>query len=235
MKRGRSHALSPRLMAAADLALGEEAVIDVGTDHAALPIYLAENRYVSRIIATEIGAGPMSRARCNVEKAGLREKIRLVQCDGLSAFDGSEAGCIIICGMGADTIVDILRASDFVKDLRHRLILQPMSKAEKLRLFLYREKIAICTERLISDGGRLYVCIEARGHECADNAANSIFASSRLLSDPHFPEYADRVIGRLAKIKNRPSPWDGRYEGRNVDEEIKKLTDMRTRWENCRR
>jgi tRNA A22 N-methylase len=76
--------LGERLQAVADFAAGCEIVIDIGTDHGYLPIYLVTEKLVSRAIATDIMPGPLMHARKNVARYGLSNEINLVQCPGLT-------------------------------------------------------------------------------------------------------------------------------------------------------
>lgn len=63
MKCGEILKLTDRLMTIAELCKGSDAVIDVGCDHAKLPIYLIENNIVNRAIATDIRQGPVDNAQ----------------------------------------------------------------------------------------------------------------------------------------------------------------------------
>ncbi len=58
-------------------------MIDVGTDHGYLPVFLAQHGYPGALLASDIGEGPLSAARRSAEAAGLGERIRFLLCDGL--------------------------------------------------------------------------------------------------------------------------------------------------------
>jgi tRNA A22 N-methylase len=78
--------LGERLQAVADFAIGFDIVIDIGTDHGYLPIYLLTNKMVKHAIATDIMSGPLLQAKKNLDRYGLSDKINLVQCDGIPEF-----------------------------------------------------------------------------------------------------------------------------------------------------
>ena len=59
--------LSKRLQAAADFVTEGSRVADIGTDHGFLPIYLVQSGKCRRIIAMDIKAGPLERAREHIE------------------------------------------------------------------------------------------------------------------------------------------------------------------------
>lgn len=69
--------LSKRLQAAADFVTEGSRVADIGTDHGFLPIYLVQSGKCRRIIAMDIKAGPLERAREHIAAAGLAAASKL--------------------------------------------------------------------------------------------------------------------------------------------------------------
>ena len=136
-------------------------VADIGTDHAFLPIALIENKIAKKVIACDIGEGPLSVARANVQKSGL-SGIELRLSDGLREILPNEADVVTIAGMGGDLIVRILNDAPWLKTARTRLILQPMSSADSLRNFLAENGLSVLSERAVRDTGRLYTVITAQ-------------------------------------------------------------------------
>ena len=63
--------LSLRLLKIASLVPKGARPVDVGSDHAYLPVYLVQNGIVKEAYATDVNEGPILRARANIEKAGL--------------------------------------------------------------------------------------------------------------------------------------------------------------------
>ncbi|MDR0983401.1 MAG: class I SAM-dependent methyltransferase [Ruminococcus sp.] len=76
--------LGERLQAVADFVTNFDIVIDIGTDHGYLPIYLLMNKKVKLAFATDIMKGPLLQAEKNIAKYKLSDKINLVQCGGLT-------------------------------------------------------------------------------------------------------------------------------------------------------
>ena len=147
--------LPGRLAAVASFVREGAYLADIGTDHAYLPIFLAERGRISYAVASDIRPGPLSRAEENIRMAGLSERIQTIQTDGLSGLERYPLTDIVIAGMGGMEIAAILAAAPFIKRTRPRLILQPMQHIPELRDFLARgwntEK-----ETQTTDGGRLY-------------------------------------------------------------------------------
>ena len=153
--------LNPRLAAAAELVRPGRVAADIGTDHAYLPVYLVTCGRCPECVAGEIGAGPLRNARRTVEAYGLSGQISLVLSDGLENAALRAADDIIIAGMGGEMIAAILARAPYLKDARYRLILQPMTRAEEVHLFLAANGFSIIQERAITDGGKVYLVLAA--------------------------------------------------------------------------
>lgn len=67
--------LSPRLMAIVSLCSESECYADIGTDHAFIPIYLAQKNLNSKIYASDLRKGPIEIAKANAQSYGLSERI----------------------------------------------------------------------------------------------------------------------------------------------------------------
>ena len=151
---------------------GGRLVADIGTDHAYLPIYLCEQRRLSPVtakngetlcaIAADINKGPVERADQHIAEARLTQYIKTLQTDGLTGLDAFDPADIIIFGMGGELIASILAAAPWAHTAGKRLILQPMTHAEKLREYLLKTGFAIIGETLSREGDRIYqtICAE---------------------------------------------------------------------------
>lgn len=128
--------LDARLFAVAAEVRDGAYLADVGTDHAYLPIYLAEAGRIANAIASDIRSGPLAIAEKNIRAAGLSEVIEVKLADGLCGMEAYPVTDIVIAGMGGQMIASILEAAPFVKETRPRLILQPMQNIPELRTYL---------------------------------------------------------------------------------------------------
>ena len=157
--------LDARLASAAGYVRQGAVFADIGTDHAYLPIYLLQNGKISSAIAADIAKGPLSKAMENAKDFGLQDKISFFLTDGLSGLSSLSVTDIAICGMGGEMIASIIENAPFVKDKSIRLILQPMSKSEILRGYLFENGFCILEEKLCSVGSHTYSCICAEYDE----------------------------------------------------------------------
>jgi tRNA (adenine22-N1)-methyltransferase len=174
--------LTPRLAAAASFVRPDSLLLDVGTDHAYLPIHLCEQGRRSPSVASDINEGPVERATAHVAMSGLSDRITVVRTDGLTGLDrladDTRPLDVVICGMGGELIASILSAAPWIKRSGTRLILQPMTHSEKLREYLLSSGFAPVAERLCAEphpkgGERIYqiICAEYTPH--ADTPAYS--------------------------------------------------------------
>ena len=160
-------------------------MIDVGTDHAYLPVAMAQRGYRGNLLASDIGEGPLAVARRHAEEAEVGERIRFLCCDGLDLCPPDDVDCIVIAGMGGDTITGILDRGEFCMDTRYLLVLQPMTRAEVLRYWLVYNEFEICSEELVEDAGTLYQLLIARfGGETKLTDAELFAGKASLAKDP---------------------------------------------------
>ena len=136
-------------------------VIDVGTDHAYLPIALIREGLSSAALACDINEGPIASARENIAAAGLSEKIGTLLTDGLHGTEEFHADDVMIFGMGGELIARILSEAVWVKNERVGLILQPMSRALAVRRYLAGNGFEIVGEALTYED-KFYQTIAAR-------------------------------------------------------------------------
>jgi len=186
--------LQPRLCAIA-LCVPEGArLTDVGTDHGYLPLWLLREGRIASAIATDIGALPLQHARRSAELAGIVLDLRM--CDGLAAVGPEETDCVVIAGMGGETIIHILSAAPWTKD-GVILLLQPMTKAELLRKWLSENGYRIVSERLVLDKGILYPIITAVGGEMERLSEAQAYLGLAGADDPLYEDYRRHLIGKL--------------------------------------
>lgn len=148
--------LSKRLQAIADFVPKGSRVIDVGTDHAYIPIYLMKQGIAASCLATDIRKGPLEKAQKNLKANGI-DSIQLMQTNGLEGITKDEGDLVIISGMGGYLIKEILERGERFK----RLILQPQQDSIVVRKFLHEQGYVIIDEDFIKDEDKYYTIIVA--------------------------------------------------------------------------
>ncbi len=154
--------LGGRLRLCASMVRPGAALADVGTDHAYLPIWLAKQGLISRAIAADIKLGPLQKAQINMGRYQVRNLVSARLSDGLDSIFPSEVNDIVIAGMGGEMIIRIIAAASWLKDEQKHLILQPMTSAEQLRVFLAEQGFVILAEQAVTEEGRVYSVILAQ-------------------------------------------------------------------------
>lgn len=148
----------PRLEAVAALVPPCHTLVDVGTDHAYLPVLLLQQGKIQTAIAGDVVPGPCEAARHTVRSFHLEDRISVRQGSGLTVVQPGEVEAAVMAGMGAETMLQILGDSPEIwqhPDFRH-LILQPMSDSERIRHWAEENGWAILQEELVREGERLY-------------------------------------------------------------------------------
>lgn len=133
----------------------KDKVLDIGTDHALLPIYLVKNDLVELVDASDISSSVLKNAHDNLVRFDLVDRINLYLSDGLKNIDISKYNTLVICGMGFYTIRDILRNAD-LKTI-NKMVIQANNHHSDLRRFLVSNGFKITNELWIFDQGVDYL------------------------------------------------------------------------------
>jgi len=152
--------LSARLAAVASFVSAGESVADIGADHGYLPIYLVKEGISPFAILTDVQEGPLEKTRISVGKALSRDSkeaglISLRLGAGLSVLEKDEVDAVVIAGMGGETIISILSADPDKTKSFGKYILQPRTKVQELKNWLFNEGWEIKAETKADEKGRL--------------------------------------------------------------------------------
>lgn len=156
MSRNSLFSLGERLSLCASMVRPGAALADIGTDHAYLPVWLAKQGLISKAIAADVRVGPLRRAMANIRRYQVEDTVSARLSDGLDAIFPWEADDIVVAGMGGETMIEILSGAPWLKEADKRLILQPMTSAESLRIYLAEQGFSVLREQAVQEDGRVY-------------------------------------------------------------------------------
>lgn len=197
--------LSKRLKFIADKIDKCSCIADIGTDHGYIPIYAVKNNTCKRAIATDINIEPVKKAKLNVKYEKLNDLVQVRHGAGLEPIVLGEADTLVIAGMGANLMCDILKA-DIEKVKKFKcMVLQPAQNPEVLREYLYNNKYEIIEEDLCLDGGVIYELFKVRYDEkslnCDFHKINYEISPYILKrNNPLMKEYLNEKIKKSEKI-----------------------------------
>lgn len=192
--------ISKRLELVASFVPQGAILLDVGSDHAYLPIDLVERGQINSAIAGEVVEGPYQSAVKNVEAHGLKEKIQVRLANGLAAFEESDQVSVItIAGMGGRLIARILEEGlDKLANVK-RLILQPNNREDDLRIWLQDNGFQIVAESILEETGKFYEILVVETGQMKLSASDVRFGP--FLSKEVSPVFVQKWQKEAAKLE----------------------------------
>lgn len=192
--------ISKRLELVASFVPQGAVLLDVGSDHAYLPIELVEKGKIERAIAGEVVEGPYQSAVKNVESHGLKEKIQVRLANGLAAFEEEDQVSVItIAGMGGRLIATILEEGLDKLASVERLILQPNNREDDLRIWLQDHGFLIVAESILEEAGKFYEILVVEAGQMKLSASDVRFGP--FLSKEVSPVFVQKWQKEAAKLE----------------------------------
>ena len=192
--------ISKRLELVASFVPQGSILLDVGSDHAYLPIELVERGQIEAAIAGEVVDGPYQSAVKNVEAHGLKEKIQVRLANGLAAFEEADhVSVITIAGMGGRLIATILEEGLDKLASVERLILQPNNREDDLRICLQDHGFQIVAESILEEAGKFYEILVVEAGEMYLSASDLRFGP--FLSKEISPVFVQKWQKEVAKLE----------------------------------
>lgn len=184
--------LSRRLQAVVDMVTPGNRVADIGCDHAYTTIYLLTNNISPYVVAMDINQGPLDRAKENVKRFGVEDKVSIRKSDGLVMLNPEEVDTILIAGMGGRLMLQILTSYISIMDTSVKeLVLQPQSDIHIVRRTLTDLGFFIINEDMLKEDGKYYVIMKLKSDTGNINTADKL-----LLKEEHY------YFGRLLLEEN---------------------------------
>lgn len=152
--------LNKKLEAIAALIEYNSTILDVGTDHAYLPIYLSQKKRCKKIYASDISSKVLEGAKKNLDKYKI-DDVTLFLSDGLDNIN-VKYDTLVIAGMGTDTILKIING----RELPKKIILSSNNHQDRLRKYMNEIGYSIKEENIVKENNKFYDIISyIKGNE----------------------------------------------------------------------
>ena len=153
--------IGKRLERIKEMCKGSHVLADIGCDHAYLPLSLVKDKIIDYAYAIDNKIEPLNQAKKNIEKEGLSSQIETILSDGLINLSDKEFDTVVMAGLGAITIIEIMGKSlDLFKD--KTLILEANKGSKELRKFLMDNSYIIIDEDIIEEANHFYEIIKTK-------------------------------------------------------------------------
>lgn len=162
-----------RIKALASLVEQNQKVIDIGTDHAYLPIYLYKTNITSSIVGSDTSDNVLKYSLKNLEKFNLSDKIKLIKSDGFTNIT-ENFDVAVIAGMGFTTIKKIINNDN----IPNTLIIQSNNDHHNLRKYMLENNYKIDKEITLKDNNHYYVIIRYIKGKDSLNETELLFGKS---------------------------------------------------------
>lgn len=167
-------------------------VLDIGTDHAYLPIYLYKNNITKSIVGSDISKNALEYAKTNLVKYGLENKIKLIVSDGFKNINET-FDIAIISGVGTQTIKKIL---DY-NNLPNKLIISSHKDVLELRKHMQNIGYKIIDEKIVYENEKYYDLIKyEKGYDNLDEYSLFVGLSNNI-------EYINYLKDKYKKLYNK--------------------------------
>ncbi|BDV03578.1 MAG: SAM-dependent methyltransferase [Candidatus Hepatoplasma scabrum] len=178
--------LKERILQIASYIAKNSKVLDIGTDHGYIPLYLLQNKITDKITATDINSKPLLKAKNTLIDYKDLETLKFIKSDGFEQIsDLKSYQYIIIAGLGGKTIEIILKN---YQDKGY-LILNPTNNEASLRKFLFENKFKIEDEKLIFENNIYTIIIKAKRQD-----KNLKYSKEELILGPILSKKNNKLI-----------------------------------------
>ena len=201
---------------------------DIGSDHGYLPVALIRRGAITAAVAGEVAVTPFRAAERTVRENDLEPWISVRLANGLAAIEPADAITVItLCGMGGETIRDILDSGKACLSGVERLILQPNGGEQPLRQWLMNHGYRILFEEVLRENRFDYEIIVAERGEPVHYTAEQLYFGPVQLQ-ARSPAFLDKWQ-RLLREKQRTLVQFQRARQVVPEEKVQEIRQQ-TRW-----
>ncbi len=190
--------IKDRLKSLAKYVLKTDKVIDIGCDHALLDIYLIKHNIVDKIIISDISKNALEQGIKNVDKYNLSNNIDARCGNGLLVLTSKDCiDTIIISGMGAYTILDILN-NDYLKKIT-KLIIQSNKDYELLREKITQLGFFIDCEEVVEENNKIYINMIFKRGKSNLSAEEILYGTNSMINKEIYYKYLIEKYNKIYK------------------------------------
>ena len=214
--------LSKRLQAVAAEIPQVSVLADIGTDHGFLVVEVIKRGLADRVIATDVSAPSLDKARRNVDEAGIISGVEYRLGFGTDVLKDGEAQCIVIAGMGGQQIIKILDGGKGAKTY----VLSPQSNVREVRTYLVGNGYKIVRDYTVASDGKFYVIIRAtRGKDALSRLERAFGRTNITEPSNDFRAYIAKMEERYFRLKScaKGAAYDEVSERLEDIEQVKRL------------
>lgn len=198
--------LTKRLQTILDVLPHVLSVVDVGTDHCLLPIAIKKKYPNMEVSASDVAKGPLASAQKMLQEHHMQD-IQLYLSNGVQDLP-MQCEAVIIAGMGANTMIEILeKGFDYCKACKY-LVLQANKDVDLLREWLFTHGFSIVAEEIVFDY-KYYQILVVEYKKQEWNSLDVMFGP--ILRNQYsdiFQEYWSQELDKYQKIvKQLPSDY----------------------------
>ena len=201
---------------------------DIGSDHGYLLVALIKRGVITSAVAGEVALTPYHSAERTVRENSLSERISVRLANGLAAIEPEDKiTTISLCGMGGETIRDILDSDKARLSGEERLILQPNGGEQPLRQWLMEHGYRILCEEVMRENRFDYEII------VAERTGPVIYTAEQLYFGPlQLQERSAAFLAkwqRLLRLKQQTLSNFARAQQAVPEKKVQELAQQ-TRW-----
>ena len=140
--------IDERLKSIAEMVDRQGTLLDVGTDHGYLPVYLVKSGKIKAAIASDVSRGSLAKAAQEVAKQKLESSIETRLGSGLEVIgENDKIDTIVIAGMGGILISELIdKRLDYIRKNSIDLIVQPVQSPESVSSYFHEYGFEITAE-----------------------------------------------------------------------------------------
>lgn len=201
---------------------------DIGSDHGYLLVALMTRGAIAAAVAGEVALTPFQAAQRTVRENGLSQRIAVRLADGLAAIEPEDRiSAISLCGMGGETIRDILDRDKSRLTGEERLILQPNGGEQPLRQWLMDNGYRILHEEVLRENRFNYEIIVAERSGPVRYTTQELYFGPLQLQE-RSPAFLAKWQ-RLLQLKQRTLTHFAQARQAVPEDKVQALTQQ-TRW-----